>query len=315
MKNVLICSLAVLIVIAAAFTLSSCMKDKNAKDDPASGSEVTADASKSNAADSAAAPTTEPEKEPTATPTPEPTPTPTPTPEPTPAPEPADPTEAPTPAPGAADDDGISVVVLDPGHGGYDSGACYAGLQEKDITLKVAKYCRDYLVTNYENIEVYMTREDDTIMDRDKKKDLEMRCDLGRQVGANCLVSIHFNATDAHQLKGTEIWASRRSNVHDQTFALGNCIMAEFEKLGLANRGVNMRKSNDMFDSEGKALDYYAINRHCANRDLPGIIVEQCFMDNDYDQQFIKTEEGLKNLGEANAKGIAAYLGLKRKTE
>ena len=160
-----------------------------------------------------------------------------------------------------------------------------------------------------------MTREDDTIMDRDKKKDLEMRCDLARQVGADCLVSIHFNATDAHQLQGTEIWGSRRDNVHEQTFALGDCIMAEFEALGFVNRGVNMRKSNDMFDSEGKALDYYAINRHCANRDIPGIIVEQCFMDNEHDQKLINTEEGLKRLGEANAKGIAAYLELIPKNE
>ena len=302
MKKVLICSLAVLLVMAAAFTLSSCMKDKKAQETANTASGTSADRAAENNGASATDAAPEPSKELSPTPSPSPTPTPEPT---------ATPTPEPTPTP----DLPKHKVVFDPGHGGYDSGACYAGLQEKDITLKVAMYARDYLIENYIDIEVYMTREDDTIMDRDKKKDLEMRCDLARQVGADCLVSIHFNATDAHQLQGTEIWGSRRANVHDLTFELGHCIMDEFEALGLANRGVNMRKSNDMFDSEGKALDYYAINRHCANRDIPGIIVEQCFMDNEHDQKFITSEEGLKALGEANAKGIANYLGLTPKNE
>ncbi len=202
------------------------------------------------------------------------------------------------------------VVVLDPGHGWKWAGACYIGLQEKDLTLKVAKYAREYLLNNYKNISVYLTREDDNVIDKDLKVDLEMRCELAKEVGADCLVSIHFNATDAHTFSGTEIWASRRSNVHDQTFALGECIMQELVNLGLKRRSVSSRKSTDMFDSNGRAYDYYAINRHCAARDIPGIIVEQCFMDSEYDQQFITSEEGLQSLGDANARGIAAYLGL-----
>ena len=202
------------------------------------------------------------------------------------------------------------VVVLDPGHGWKWAGACYIGLQEKDLSLKVANYARDYLLNNYKNITVYLTREDDNVLSKDLKIDLEMRCELAKEVGADCLVSIHFNATDAHTFSGTEIWASRRSNVHDQTFALGECIMQELVSLGLKRRSVSSRKSTDTFDSSGRAYDYYAINRHCAARDIPGIIVEQCFMDSEYDQQFITSEEGLQSLGDANARGIAAYLGL-----
>jgi N-acetylmuramoyl-L-alanine amidase len=86
--------------------------------------------------------------------------------------------------------------------------------------------------------------------------------------------------------------------------------MQELVNLGLKRRSVSSRKSTDMFDSNGRAYDYYAINRHCAARDIPGIIVEQCFMDSEYDQQFITSEEGLQSLGDANARGIAAYLGL-----
>ena len=201
-------------------------------------------------------------------------------------------------------------VVLDPGHGGHDCGAYYDGLREKDLTLKVAQYARDYLISHYENIDVFLTREDDCAMDGDKKTDLEMRCDLARQVGADCLVSIHFNASDSHVYSGAEVWASGRNNVHDQTFLLGECILQELASLGIRERSVSSKDSTDTFDENGLPYDYYAINRHSAARDVAGIIVEQCFMDSEEDRIFVSDDDGLKQLGEANARGIAAYLGL-----
>ena len=48
-------------------------------------------------------------------------------------------------------------MVLDPGHGGTDSGAVGNGLQEKDLTLKIAKYCTRG-IRKYSCVTVYMTR-------------------------------------------------------------------------------------------------------------------------------------------------------------
>ena len=53
------------------------------------------------------------------------------------------------------------VVVLDPGHGGSDPGACKYGLREADLTLKIAQYCKPKL-EEYSHVEVYMTRTADT---------------------------------------------------------------------------------------------------------------------------------------------------------
>lgn len=214
------------------------------------------------------------------------------------------PTEEPTPTPKPY------TVVLDPGHGGYDPGACSGKLVETELTLKIAEYCRDYLLTEYDSIEVYMTRTEDKELSRDKKEDLLMRCELARDTGADCLVSIHLNATDKHNLHGAEIYCSKRDNVGEATFALGNAIMDELVELGLMKREVRTRRSNDMFDEDGIRYDYYAINRHCANFDIPGIIVEAAFIDNEIDQAFLSTEEGLKAIGEADARGIAKYLGV-----
>ena len=60
----------------------------------------------------------------------------------------------PTPAP-------VTVIVIDPGHGGGYTGATYNKVVEKDLTLKTAQFARDYLEDNYENVEVYLTREED----------------------------------------------------------------------------------------------------------------------------------------------------------
>ena len=57
------------------------------------------------------------------------------------------------------------VIVLDPGHGGMDSGTVekYDGVEvwESELNLQIAGYCRDYLEENYENVQVYLTRESD----------------------------------------------------------------------------------------------------------------------------------------------------------
>lgn len=215
----------------------------------------------------------------------------------------SEPSPSPTPTPKPY------TVVLDPGHGGKDPGACCQKHDEADLVLTIAKYCRDYLLNEYDSIEVYMTRTEDVHLSADKVEDLTMRCEIAKEVGADCLVSIHLNASEAHKLHGAEIYVSRRDNVKEATVRLANGIMDELAALGIKKRDIAPRKSNDMFDENGVAYDYYAINRHCARFDIPGIIVEAGFLDNEADQAFLFNEEGLKAIGEAEARGIAHYLG------
>ncbi|MCR5323607.1 MAG: N-acetylmuramoyl-L-alanine amidase [Lachnospiraceae bacterium] len=207
------------------------------------------------------------------------------------------------------------VIVIDPGHGGKFTGAVYNKVNEKEITLKTAKYARDYLNENYENVEVYLTRDEDTELAETLKEDLEERARIAKRKGADALVSIHFNASDDHKRNGCYIYVSRRKEVADECKGLAKAIMKEITDLGVKEKAIEQRKSNDMFDETGDPYDYYAINRHCAARNIPGIIVESCFMDNETDRQFIDSEMALKTLGEANAKGIAAYFELVKKAD
>ena len=209
--------------------------------------------------------------------------------------------------------DGRTVVVLDPGHGGKFTGAQYYGVYEKEITLFLAQYIRDYLTSNYEDIEVYLTRDEDIALDDDIVVELEQRAIIAESHGADYFVSLHFNASEAHELHGATVYCSRRDNVHDESYGIAESILKELVALGIKDNHVQTRKSADNIDENGEPLDYYAVIRHNANRDIPGVIVEHCFMDNTTDREFMDTEEKLKTLAEADAKGIATYLGLKLK--
>ncbi len=205
------------------------------------------------------------------------------------------------------------IIALDPGHGGGFVGASYSGRNEKDLTLKMATYVKEYLEANYTGMEIYLTREEDSALSGDVKVDLEMRAQYAQDVNADVLVSLHFNASEDHSQKGSMVLVSHRENVSEASKELGNSILEEFETLGLVNNGTVTRNSNDMFDDAGNPLDYYAINRHCAARDIPGIIVEHCFMDNTTDQVYIDSEEDLRALAKADAVGIATFFGLAKK--
>jgi len=206
------------------------------------------------------------------------------------------------------------VVVLDPGHGGKFTGAIYFGHNEKNLTLQVANCVRDYLLENYENIEVYLTRESDIALDPDIKIELEQRAVIAKEHDADFFVSLHFNASEEHNLHGATVYASFRDNVGEASQGIAQSVLDQLVILGLKNNGVKTRKSQDYYAEDGTRLDYYAVIRHNALRDIPGIIIEHCFMDNDTDYAFIDTDEKIKALAEADAKGIANYLELKAKS-
>ena len=201
------------------------------------------------------------------------------------------------------------VVVLDPGHGlipgrGTYCGAYYYGTYEDVINLKVAKYCKAYLESHYSGVEVYLTRSDENRFYQSDGQDLEYRAIFAQEKGADVLVSLHFNATTSHSARGCLCFVSAKSNVSSACSRLANSILSRLSALGLSNRGpVTTLNTN--------GEDYYAINRHAANRGIPGIIVEHCFMDTE--PEYYNTDAALERLGIADAQGIADYLGLSAK--
>ena len=91
------------------------------------------------------------------------------------------------------------VVVLDAGHGGYDTGATGNGLQEKQLTYKIAQYCKAEL-EKYNGVSVYMTRSNYSFIS------INMRISEATKAKADVLVSIHINSAPSADAKGAEVY-------------------------------------------------------------------------------------------------------------
>jgi len=92
----------------------------------------------------------------------------------------------------------VSVVVIDPGHGGSDTGAVGpGGAKEKDITLRVAKRLAARL-REMLHCRVLLTRTDDRFVP------LEQRSAMANRVGADVFISIHVNSAPSRSASGLE---------------------------------------------------------------------------------------------------------------
>lgn len=207
--------------------------------------------------------------------------------------------------------DGNLIVVLDPGHGPSDSGAGTTSTTYESIAnLAVCKYCKSYLENHYSNVTVYLTHYDNN----GKKLELSTRASIAANYGADLVMSLHFNATAGGS--GCEVYVSRLEEY--ALTELGHNIVTNLNGLGISirgggDKGVKTRASQTKtYWIDGIRLaDYYGIIKHPATHDIPSLIIEHCFIDNqtEYDK-YMSTEAKLKALGEADAKAIAKTFNL-----
>lgn len=197
-------------------------------------------------------------------------------------------------------------IVLDPGHGGPWMGAIgVGGSKEKDLNLATAYACKYHLETYYRNVTVILTRYGDGVLNSNSVgTDIAGRAALANRNGATIVVSLHFNASPTQSGRGVEVYYSSRANVTSASRGLAESIFQQIRNLGFIGRGVYGKKLN-----ESDGTDYYQIIRDCASYGIPAVLVEHCFMDNAQDYAMLDTDQ----LGVADAKGIANFLGLQPK--
>jgi N-acetylmuramoyl-L-alanine amidase len=89
-------------------------------------------------------------------------------------------------------------VVIDPGHGGRDSGARGKKSHEKDIVLAVSLKVGAYITDAFPDVEVIFTRTEDVFVP------LNERSRIANENGADLFISIHCNANPSRAPFGTE---------------------------------------------------------------------------------------------------------------
>ena len=197
----------------------------------------------------------------------------------------------------------VSVVVLDPGHGGQDSGAMAGNLLEKDLTLDVAQ--RIDRLLGAQGVATLMTRVGDAYVS------LADRSALANRVAAAVFVSIHFNDGSRPVVSGVETYfaahqtrsgpavaawlpllqriSTEESNVESQSLA-GFIQQELVARTQSANRGI-------------KAEQFYVL----ANVRHPAVLVEAGFLTNKEDVTKLADANYREHLAIAISNGILAY--------
>ena len=196
------------------------------------------------------------------------------------------------------------VVVIDPGHGGENSGGNTEEFIEKDLTIKVANYMRERL-QQYEGVEVYLTHEDSTSPDLGRDE----RAEIAKAHNADFMFSIHFNLSADHTLYGSEVWTSAYGEYYKVGQEFANIEMEALTGLGFFDRGVKTRLGKD-------GDDYYGAILQPKKLGIPAVIIEHCHMDEDRDADYLRShgEEAYRTFGYLDADCVAKYFHLKSST-
>ena len=193
------------------------------------------------------------------------------------------------------------VVVLDPGHGGHDSGAVGAGFKEKFLNLEIGLAAKKYLLQN--GVEVVMTRE------TDKYLSIAERADLANSINPDLFISIH-NDSGSETATGAHVIYSLRDKNGGATKTLAGNILNKITSMTTQN--ANGRKIWTKENSEGR--DWYGVVRESSN---PAVIVECAFMnikdikaieDGTLQLRAVDTPEKRDAMGKAIAYGILETL-------
>lgn len=182
-------------------------------------------------------------------------------------------------------------VYIDAGHNysGVDTGAVGHGLHEQDITYYIASRVEKTLLAK--GISVKMSRNsltDNVISGGSVSNSLRARYSSANEWKADIFVSIHCNAGGG---SGCEVYCYK-SGGQAETLAK-NILRGMLWNTDLISRGV-------------KTANYAVLK----NTNMPAVLVETAFIDNENDAAFLGSEDGQKQIAKGIAEGIMEYLGV-----
>jgi N-acetylmuramoyl-L-alanine amidase len=217
----------------------------------------------------------------------------------------------------------VGRIVLDPGHGGNDTGTIGpGGLMEKDLVLDITKRLGE-LIESRLGSEVIYTRMDDVFVP------LEERTRLANQEKADLFLSIHANSSPARLSSGVETYylnfttdrtalevaarenASSQMSVHElrdvvQKIALRDKVDESREFAARVQRSLyaaSVKTNNKARDRGVKKAPFVVL----IGAKMPSVLAEIGFVSNPKDEALFKKPEHRQKLAEALFRGIQQY--------
>lgn len=197
----------------------------------------------------------------------------------------------------------FAVVVIDPGHGGLDSGTMKAGMIEKDLTLDVARRVERLLQSR--GLATMLTRADDSYVS------LAARATIANEQ-PNCIfISIHFDEAGRSAATGIETYyAARQVSIPERVMSW----LPFLQKASLESASSESQTLAS-FIQEELVAHTQAVNRGTRPRQFfvianvrhPAVLVEGGFLTNKDDVNKLVTENYREQIAAAISDGVARY--------
>ena len=229
----------------------------------------------------------------------------------------------------ARDSKGHFIVVIDPGHGGHDSGAKGRKSYEKNIVLSVAKKVGEKIKASNPDIKVYYTRTGDKFIG------LNQRAEYAIDKHADLFVSIHANSTKGSSAYGAETYVLGLHRSKDNL----EVAMKENSVILLEDDYSKKYEDFDPNSSESYIIFQFMQNKHLdasihlaeaiqkgfrgsGRRDrgvrqagflvlreaaMPSVLVELGFISNPSEETYMNSSSGQNALSAQIAKAVVSY--------
>lgn len=222
------------------------------------------------------------------------------------------------------------LVVIDPGHGGFDPGAGADAVREKDVALRIALAIRQQLLAGG-GIRVALTR------DTDRFVSLQDRPDIARRLHADLFISIHADSAEADSARGASVYVlsqkgssqaaeriAARENGADringvslsQTSSNVGAILLDLSQRGaqagsaeLAELMLRELREADVGLHHGRVET--AALAVLKAPDIPSILFETGYINNAQDYAFLNSAKGRKVIADAAARAVRIYFARK----
>jgi len=238
------------------------------------------------------------------------------------------------PRPFAAEEEGVNIIVIDPGHGGKDPGNLGTGRykdREKDVSYDVSLLVKQYIEENLPGTKAILTRDDSQFIE------LYQRTVIANRANADLFISIHCNANDNHNAYGTESFVlgmGEKDQRLNKTAQLENAARllednweSNYEKLDASNPAaiIALRAYQDAFLEQSISIAdeiqhqfegrVKRRNRGVKQQPLavlrgstmPAVLVELGFLTNPGEEDFLQSTRGKELLASAIYRAIKEY--------
>jgi len=224
----------------------------------------------------------------------------------------------------------IAAIIIDPGHGGKDSGALgnitvngkKTEIYEKDIVLKTGLELKKLLNEAYPDKRILMTRDTDVYLTLDQRSDMANAVTV-KENEAVIFISIHANWGANSNTRGYEVWhitsgykrtlikPSDHNYSADITAILNAMLEEEYktESIFLADSillGLNQTFGSTIPSRGRKANDWFVVR----NSRMPAVLVELGFISNQQDAALMTSQDGLQKFTRSLYNGIANFIGI-----